>query len=829
MTNEAIQELATSLLRVDQERDVIEILRRHHLWDDLTNWRLYGDRDGNYAVIGNQQSRPEAALVEKIVNSVDARLMKECLVRDIDPKSREAPTSVRRAVALFIEGAPHVRQRSGRLRYWARDRKREQSRLITLAVTGSKPRQDGGTSVTITDHGEGQEPDKVSETFLSIDRENKLRIPFVQGRFNMGGTGAIKFCGKEGLQLILTRRHPQILGNHSGRENLWSFTVVRRVRPSDGIGEVRNSVYRYLAPVGAEKKRYQGTILRFSAPDLRVLPEANTAYKHRLVSGSVVKLYEYDMKGFQSHVLRKSGLMARLELMVPGIALPVRIHECRSYRGNSGSFDTTLVGLVARLEENKGNNLEPGFPSSAIIQVRGKELGVEIYAFKPGKAEAYRSNEAILFLINGQTHATLLKSFFRRRKVKMARLSDSILVIVDCSKLPVDAREDLFMNSRDRLSDGKLRKQIERELEDLIGHHAGLKLLREQRRRSEIDERLQDSKPLEDVLREILRSSPNLDRLFLRGQRINRPHRAGHENDSEHGRERTRQYAGSLHPSYFRFKKKPNSNHLKRDSEQGRRCRIAFETDVVNNYFKRASVPGRYDVSVLKGPIKRSEISQNLALHDGVASWNLRLPDALTVGEKIIVKCQVTDDTLNRPFQNTVEITIKKKRERPSGPSSHDRQTGSDGPGTSSRGHGGQGNKKDGGIKLPNVHRVKKGDDLWRSHGFTDTTGCKAIDDSDASQSDNDAKYTFYVNTSNVFLQNEMKHSGDDPRIVEDRFVYANVLVGLGVLNDSSINHEDSDESSGTSEDRVASTTEALAPILLPMISFLGSLEPTDE
>ena len=31
---------------------------------------------------------------------------------------------------------------------------------------------------------------KAADTFLSLNKNNKLRIPFVQGKFNMGGTGA---------------------------------------------------------------------------------------------------------------------------------------------------------------------------------------------------------------------------------------------------------------------------------------------------------------------------------------------------------------------------------------------------------------------------------------------------------------------------------------------------------------------------------------------------------------------------------------------------------------------------------------------------------------
>ncbi len=239
MKNEQIKALSLSLLSADDEDSVITILREHGYWDDPKVWRLYGDRDGNYATIGNQQSRPEAALVEKIVNSVDARLLNECLVRGIDPESPAAPASVRDAVAAFIEGKTNKVESGGRLQEWTRKLIQEQDQLITLAVTGAKP--PGSPCITLVDRGEGQTPSRLHETFLSIDRANKLRIPFVQGKFNMGGTGALKFCGKHSLQLIISKRNPEIIrqwktserwGTKDPRAEEWGLTVVRRERPT---------------------------------------------------------------------------------------------------------------------------------------------------------------------------------------------------------------------------------------------------------------------------------------------------------------------------------------------------------------------------------------------------------------------------------------------------------------------------------------------------------------------------------------------------------------------------------------------------------------------
>jgi hypothetical protein len=86
MKDSQLRDFCLALMKADTEEEVIALLKDAGYWNDSKVWRFYGDRDTNYNAIGNQQSRPDAALVEKIVNSVDARLMNECLVRGIDPE-----------------------------------------------------------------------------------------------------------------------------------------------------------------------------------------------------------------------------------------------------------------------------------------------------------------------------------------------------------------------------------------------------------------------------------------------------------------------------------------------------------------------------------------------------------------------------------------------------------------------------------------------------------------------------------------------------------------------------------------------------------------------
>jgi hypothetical protein len=107
--------------------------------------------------------------------------------------------------------------------------------------------------------------------------------------------------------------------------------------------------------------------------------------------------------------------------------------------------------------------------------------------------------------VNGQTHGTLTLDFFRRKTVGLSLLADSIIVIVDCSRISGRAREDLFMNSRDRLSNGRLRGELEEELEELLHHHPGLRELKERRKREEVQSQATDAKPLETILENLIK------------------------------------------------------------------------------------------------------------------------------------------------------------------------------------------------------------------------------------------------------------------------------------------------------------------------------------
>jgi len=823
------KQLCLALIYADSEADVVSILKAAGFWDNPNLWRLYGDKEGNFAQAGNQQALPEAALVEKIVNSCDSRLMCECLVRGIDPESDKAPTSVRDAVAMFFEKSRNSDD-AGNLANWSREERTKQSRFITLAATGERPtqgRKSRHMCLTIVDQAEGQSPLRLPKTILSLNEKNKQRIRFVQGKFNMGGTGALRFCGNLGLQLVISRRHPEIAKReraHDKTVDEWSVTVVRREEPSNKSGDPIHSEFTYLAPLGTDLHPRKGEVLRFKAETLPLMPEHDEPYKRNVGSGTAIKLYEYETTVGQSNVLFKDGLMYALERLLPQIALPIRIHECRGYKGDKErSFETTISGLVVRLEEGKGDNLESNFPKSVDLQVEGMKLTAWLYAFKEDRAATYLSDEGVIFTINGQAHGYLPKSIFTRPKaVGLPRLKDSLVVLVDCSSLSVKHREDLFMSSRDRLSKKPIRKKLEEEIEQLLKINEDLRRLQMARREHDVQSTLNEDKPLEEVLGRILTASPTLRALFLKGQRLSRPFAGsgGDSGDDDGTKKGQKVFIGKRHPTYFRIPDLGHGETYRRNCEADRRCRIAFETDVENGYFDRASDRGSFELDIVEANRTLTSPNYSRTLEDGIAHLNMALPPEAEVGDEILFRVTVQDSTLLEPFINDIKIKVGEKHKHKPSNSQKTKQK-----------HSGSGdNTSQQGIKLPTPISVHENDEIWKKYGFSLNTACHVISDPIEINGKTVLDHTFYINVDNNSLKTEMKYSQQDPRLLEAKFKYANVLLGLAMLHEAEkdgghkIGRPNDDQEKESVQETIRRVSAAIAPVLLPTIDQLSGL-----
>ena len=149
-------ELAIALAKAETEEDVISLLVDHGYWDNPSMWRALGDFENNMSIVGAQQGNPDAAFVEKIINSIDACLMKECLKRSTDPSGPNAPQSMEEAVKEYYG------IQAGGLKDESSDRKAELAQNIIVAASGQM--RGGQINLCIADRGEGQTPRRMPES-----------------------------------------------------------------------------------------------------------------------------------------------------------------------------------------------------------------------------------------------------------------------------------------------------------------------------------------------------------------------------------------------------------------------------------------------------------------------------------------------------------------------------------------------------------------------------------------------------------------------------------------------------------------------------------------
>ena len=779
------RDLCLELMKLDNESDVIETLRAVGYWDNVNCWRDFGDNENNSAIAGAQQSDATAAFVEKLINSIDARLMNAVQMERIDPKSVNAPQSVQQAVAKFLITG----DKQGEIGEWTQKEKEEHAAKIAVAATGSKK----SPSFTIVDQGEGQTPANIPDTFMSLNSSNKLKIPFVQGKFNMGGTGVFRFCGERSIQLLVTRRNPKFVDKLIDDESKWGFTVVRRDPPS---GRERSSVFRYLAPYdeGKEKKG----VLRFSAEKLPLFPEQGTPYVRNTEYGSLIKLYNYKVTQ-KSNILVRNGLRNAIDIRIPAPALPIRFHECRYFQRRGSS--EILVGILRKLQDRQEEALEDGFPIPKGFMVDGQKFNLWTYGFKQKQAESYfTAGDGVLFSVNGQTHGKLARRFFRTKRVRLDYVANSMLVHVDCSNIDPKHQEELFMNSRDRLADSPFRRDLEHRIEEYLGSNEKLKRFAETRREELLKKKLKDDKSFSEIMKNVLESSPSLAKILARGGRL--------DDYTEPTTIRTgSKFEGRQFPTFFRFRRKAYGAVHHRQCEIGRTTKITFDTDAENNYFFRKNDAGKSRlVCILKatGETKAFDIDPP-DLADGVATLEIRLPKDVEAGETVQVMLEVTDVTQTEPFINVAELDVIPRQEKSPGPPS---------PPVDSRNFPN--------VDLPVAQWVKESE--WNDEVPTIPFEKKTAVAITARPNDQGRQlYDFYLNEDNIYLKNELRKSDKTADLIKEQYRIGMVLVGLGLIQSSP-----EDEHGADLEQSVAETTKALARMIIPIIRDISSIEVDD-
>ncbi len=563
------EELFWQLYNCKTEQEVDKLIcRRPELFENPDNWHPLGGNSDFFGVVENQQSNPVAALVEKLTNAIDAVLMRRCYEESIDPKSENAPTSIEKAVHSFFP--EHS--------FWdLRDPRSDQARSIQILADGTRT----NTSIVIYDDGEGQHPEQFKETFLSLLQGNKRRIRFVHGRYNMGGTGAIVFCGKKRYQLIASKRY-----DGKGK---FGFTLIRE-RPRNDEEYDEGSEYQYLI--------IDDAIPAFDIDELEL-----GLHRRRFRTGTILKLYSYDVHG-NRHFIRDMSPTLNQHLFEP--ALPYAVVESEQrYRRPDGGNSLVNFGLRRRLD--KSDYLETSF-SETITDRRFGKLPLKVYVFKPrteGKSvaatkdtirnEFFKNRMQVVFTIGGQVHGHYTSEFITRT-LQMSLLKDYLLIHVDCTEMKRDFRRNLFKADRERMNQSKEAADLRKKLSDSLRGGQLKEINKQRRNRLSLDSSDEESL-LKDIaedltfdkaMQELIKQTLELD---AKGKRKKRK--------PPKPKPPPEPFEGKRYPSFFRIDNKRHGDTSVVQIPRGESKTVQFDSDVENQYFDRAEDPGALEITVM--------------------------------------------------------------------------------------------------------------------------------------------------------------------------------------------------------------------------------------
>lgn len=778
--------LFEQLVLAETEEGVEKLLHdAGYLTDDSDLWKAYG-HENNFAQIGNQQSDPTGAFVEKIINSIDAMLLGACYQHQINPEGPQAPQSMIEAVDRFFG------VRDGRLNNLSNQQLRDLATHINVVAVGSKDHP----NYLIADRGEGQTPAKFPNTFLSLTRSNKIHIPFVQGKFNSGGTGVLQFCGtgKKNYQLIVSRRQPGCpVDPDDSTWNRWGFTIVRRLLPANGR---RSSMYVYLAP--------GGEIPSFEADTIRVLPGPSgsnrpaTPYAVDLPYGTCIKLYDYRWKAKSLFTLEGRY---ELEKFLQTSCLPFRLTEAREVFPKAHYYSTTVKGgwlSATETEEGESKKLEDGFPAYAGLHLEGiGTLPYQLAVFKPVK-EDRRIPRGVLFVINGQVHGGLPADFVSR-KLNFDYLTGKrgpLLVLVDCTTMNEQVREDFFMASRDRIRRNEVYSFIEDKLAKALKEHPGLQELNQKRRKEDIEHHLNKETPI-DVFQKILKADSTLATLFAVGSRLSAG--AGPAKPPS-------PFVGRKFPTFFRLKS-PKEGATK-GCPVNLAARVEFETDADNDYFTRADCPGTITIEPSLDLLEQNH------LWNGRYETRFRVPWDAEVGTLIPFTVTVSDVYHINPFvcQFTLRADPEVADNPPEGSEEKPKAPNGRPPRTV--------------FAEPNLCEVRK--EEWEEY-----TPAFTLYESIRILRDGQGGYDYYLNLDNFFLKHQVANAKEDDKpLVRYWFTWGLVLASFGMLKEAerrmkdtvASNGEEDPENEGGGEDdlkRINHACNGLAQVIIPIIRTL--------
>lgn len=648
--------LCHQYLHAESEDQVATIVDSTSSSHELT-WHPLDRRATNFNVVTNQAATGGKALTELCTNMVDAIILRCANEAAIDPLAPSAPRSVVHAVRDLVQlhGA-----RSGilaevddpkNLREYA------ESNLV-IGITGETG-SGARPCFTFVDSGEGQHPENFENTFLSLSAGLKSKIPFVQGKYNMGSSGVLSFCGRRWYKLIVSRRYDK-----SGR---WGWTLVRR-RPVEG-------------PPVAEYLKINSEIPTFDAKSLFPLRLASGKPDRKVErdSGTIVKLYSYNL-GRPADFRRipealNEGLVSTI---LPFRLMDYRIQPRRGRqdRRAQGVDERTISGMEYQIRQAKGAVASKFSHRIHVAELQHPDLGkVDISALLlpdplPIWITPRYNRSRVYHAVNGQVQHKQSRAFVNQ--CGLPGLKDRVVVLVDASGLKESAHNDIWKGDRETIRRTEIGNLYAREVKHAIRSSRTLSDLQRAIRQKELES--YQKKTQVDLFESIVATDVHIAQLLPGGELVQIPsHRASGGIAKEKG-----EYQGKYSPSYVKHTSRKLSERGI-DIVVGERRRIRFETDAVNNWLTRPDNRGSITLEGSAG----QELAVTSALQDGSVAVTVHLGADVDSGTILDGALTLKDSAMPIGVTESVRFRVvtqrtKKKSGRRSGSQKHDSETPGD-------------------------------------------------------------------------------------------------------------------------------------------------------
>ena len=736
-------DLFNDLLHSETEESVIHVLKEYALWECDSCWKPYGGIDNNLSIILAQQKDPFAAFAEKVVNSIDATLLRECKRENINPESKEAPSTLNKAILKYDKNI--------------------QVDDVQIYATGNEKNY---LNLIIADYGEGQSPNYFETTLLSLNKSNKLRIPFVQGKFNMGSTGVLPFCGKHNFQLMLSKKDPRI---HTLDEesDSWSFTITRK---NSSDQHTKSSVIEYLV--------INNKVPRLEHDTLNILPDkkvASATYTMPMKWGTYLKLFNYQTK---HNSLIKGRFTFKLSHLLPGLPLKIFVADRRDlYNTTSNKLSTILRGNRERMMDNsKGTRLVKGFPHTNIVTINNQRIPVEIFLIKKlpnNDNSAFKDDEGIVYIVNGQVHGYSPHRIFNKKGIDLSYIYKNILVYVDITDIEKEYREELLMSNRESLRDSIFRQKLENLVIAEIKHSKQLYVENERVRKELLKDKVQNDTHIINSLKKVLKNNPTIASLFEIGNQLKdkqKIERGIHENIA---------FIGSDEPTYFDITQDYTILNPK-EVASNKNFRLTFKTDVKNDFFTRETNQGIFTLLSEEG----YNFDYSLSLKNGLCTIIVTLPKGIKT--QSIISFNSLTKSLSKNFENQFIIRVTKAEVKKSNPSKHNKK------------------KNHTSLNLPNMVGIYKKD--WSDYNFSEIS-VLSINGND-----------FIINMDNTYLLKTIRHDKQNADQYQEEFKAIFMMYGLA------LEHKNSEIESDDEKINIEQATSALAPVVFETSQILEEL-----